>query len=205
MNREMKIKYNEGIIYGASMGVFGALYAIRKEAFNAIPKNYNVDDFFVSMNVLKDGKKVIFTNDAIADETLTGNLNEEFRRKVRIATGNFQNLKHFFPILFYFWKPVSYIFISHKVIRWLGPFLLLFILISLSMLIEFNVYKYLLGGVIFIAVLSILEMILSLMKINIKNLRFITHFLTMNIALAVGFFKFVFGNKSGIWEPSKRN
>jgi len=204
MNREMQTKYNEGLIYGSSMGVFGAIYAIKKEYFNKIPVNYKVDDFYITMKVLNAGKKVIFVKDAVADETLTGNLKEEFKRKVRISTGNYQNLKHFFNVLFKFWKPYSYIFLSHKVIRWLGPFFMITIIISLSFLTKFTFYNIVSGVFIVLMALSLFDLILSRFNKKSTFLRFISHFFTMNIALAVGFIKFSKGVKSSIWEPSKR-
>lgn len=204
MNREMKIKYNEGIQWGCSMGVFGAVYAIRPECYTKIPPNYKVDDFFISLNVLKKGKKVIFSKDAIADEILTGNIREEFKRKVRISTGNFQNLKAYLTVLIHFYKPYVFSFWSHKVLRWSGPFLFILMMLALSFLFHIESYK-----IIFIALsasflIPLIDLILSVFKIHLTFLRYITHFYAMNLALAIGFFKFVAGVKSAVWQPSIR-
>jgi cellulose synthase/poly-beta-1,6-N-acetylglucosamine synthase-like glycosyltransferase len=205
MNREMEIKYNEGILWGCSMGVFGAVYAIRPECFKAVPENYKVDDFYITMNVLKNNKKVIFCKEAVADEILTGNIKEEFKRKVRISTGNFQNLKSFFSVLFCIHKAYVFTFWSHKVIRWIGPLLFLCIVVSLSFLIQFQLYKIILITMAATFLIPLADLILSKMKIHIVLIRYISHFYAMNAALALGFFKFLSGVKSAVWEPSKRN
>ena len=205
MNREMRIKYNEGIIWGCSIGAFGALYAIRPEYYTKIPENFKVDDFFITMKVLINKEKVIFAKDAIADEKLTGDIKEEFKRKVRISTGNYQNLKTFCKYLFNIFKPYSFTFFSHKVIRWLGPFLILFIIISLISLIHIALYQIFTALLLITMLIPLIDLILIKYNINSTLLRFVTHFYSMNIALAVGFIKFAGGVKSAIWDPSQRN
>jgi len=205
MNREMQIKYNEGIIWGCSMGVFGAIYSIRPNKFYKIPENFKVDDFFITLKVLEKRGKVIFAKDAVADEKLAGNINEEFKRKVRISTGNFQNLKYFKKILLTIFSTSFFTYFSHKVLRWIGPLLLIFIIISLSFLINIKLYQILSILFLITLIIPIIDFILSKINLQFAIFRFVTHFYTMNIALAVGFFNFIKGVKSAIWEPSKRD
>ena len=40
--------------------------------------------------------------------------------------------------------------------------------------------------------------------IHISIIRFISYFVMMNVALAKGFFLFIRGANSGVWEPTKR-
>jgi hypothetical protein len=49
-----------------------------------------------------------------------------------------------------------------------------------------------------------LDMLLKRINLNLVPLRFFTHLYFMNIALFVGFVKFLQGIDSGIWEPTKR-
>jgi cellulose synthase/poly-beta-1,6-N-acetylglucosamine synthase-like glycosyltransferase len=204
MKREINMKIREGLIWGNSMGVFGAIYAIRKESFHQIPEKFTADDFFVSMKVLENNGKIIFEPEATATQNLTGSLKEEYKRKTRISSGNFQNLKTFaFPIIFKL-NSNSFCFISHKVIRWIGPFLILISVISNIFLLNINFYK--ISFLIFILsiILAILDSILKKFNINIKIIRFLTHFYTMNIALFIGFVKYIKGIENNIWQPSVR-
>ena len=47
VNRENRIKYHEGLVWGRLMGAFGACFAIRGRLFGAIPEHFIVDDFFI--------------------------------------------------------------------------------------------------------------------------------------------------------------
>jgi hypothetical protein len=58
-----------------------------------------------------------------------------------------------------------------------------------------------------IAVIAIPLIDYLLRKINIHSipLRFISHFVLMNLALLAGFFKYLGGIKNNVWQPTKRN
>jgi len=205
MNREMTIKYNEGLVWQNSMGVFGAIYAIRPQDYSPIPKNFTVDDFFITLKVIENKGKVIFSKNAIAYENLAGNINEEFNRKVRIATGNFQNLKTFYKLLLPKFNGNAFSFLSHKVIRWVGPFIIIIsFLLNIYIANNNNFYKILLILYTFSFLLPLMDYILKKINIHLIILRFITHFYSMNLALLIGFIKFAKGVKTSIWQPSKR-
>jgi len=205
MNREIVIKHNEGKIWGQTMGIYGAIYAIRKESFQPVPDGYSVDDFFITLNVLKKKGRAIMNMNAITKEDVPNHLAMEFRRKVRISAGNFQNLSYFASCLWPPYKSLAFVFMSHKVIRWLGPFLLMLIL--LSNILVFNhgmIYRISLYIQFFIYSLPLIDSILRKIRIDIVFLRFITHFLAMNSALVVGFIKNLSGKKTNIWQPTRR-
>ena len=56
---------------------------------------------------------------AYAMELSSASVREEKKRKVRIAAGGFQAMYMLYPLLF-FWKHfrLSYLYISHRVLRW---------------------------------------------------------------------------------------
>ncbi len=220
ISREVRIKTNESNIFGTMMGPFGGCYAIRKELYQPVPKNFLVDDFYINMKILEQGYKSINNTDAQVYEDVSNNLKDEFKRKIRIATGNFQNLKTFSHLLWlgigikskkiaskiHFSKiGLTYTFLSHKVLRWIIPFLIIFMTISLILLINVKIYFLALLGFILTLILPIIDLLLKKINIHISILRFVTHFYTMNLALFIGFFRFLNGVKSGIWKPTKRN
>lgn len=204
MNREMEIKYNEGLIWNSVIGIYGALYAIRKNEFPIVPLNFLVDDFYITFKILERKKNVIIENEAKAIENLPNTISEEFKRKVRIATGNFQNLRKFFKFILKPYTGVGFSFISHKAIRWTTPLLIIISIIANIFLLKYIFYIITLIGFISLTIIPILDYILKQLKINIKLLRLITHFLAMNLALLLGFLKSLKGVKSSIWQPSKR-
>lgn len=204
ISNEVQTKYAEGKIWGAMMGPFGGCFAFRKSCFEPIPTHFLVDDFYLNMLILKKGYRCINEQNARVFEDVSNESWIEFKRKIRISAGNFQNLSRFWPMLFRF-DGISYAFFSHKFLRWILPFFMLFILIATSYLsLEHLAYKILNGLFIFPLVLFIPDYLGKKIGIHFKWLRYLLHFTSMNIALFLGFFKFLGGIKSSIWEPTKR-
>jgi len=205
ISREVMIKNRESRIWGTMMGPFGGCYAIRRELYKPVPSTFLVDDFYINMKVFEQGKKAINNLRAKVFEDVSNNLRDEFRRKVRIATGNFQNLCEFRKLL---WSPIrglSFCLISHKVMRWFVPFILIIAFLCNVLLISKLLYLYLFAAYVFTIAIPAIDYGLRKLQINIVILRFITHFYSINIALLIGFYKFMKGVKTNVWQPTKRN
>ncbi|MEJ6589289.1 MAG: glycosyltransferase [Crocinitomicaceae bacterium] len=201
---EVRLKDAEGKLWGTMMGPFGGCFAIRKSLFKAVPENYLVDDFHLSMNVLDQGAHCIHESKAIVYEDVSNHLNAEFNRKIRISTGNFQNLLHFAFMLF---KPkkIAFTFISHKVIRWISPFFIIASLIfALFTFSESSISSLLLICYLSLISIVLIDIVLMKLGLHIRLLRYITHFTLMNLALLIGFFGFLRGNSNGIWKRTER-
>ncbi|MBL4715012.1 MAG: glycosyltransferase [Bacteroidia bacterium] len=203
---EKRIKFLEGVVWGTMIGAFGGCYAIRKENYARVPEKFLMDDFYISMNVLKQGKKTIQEMNAVCWEDVSDKISEEFRRKVRISAGNFQNLSVYKSLLWPPFSKVSFSFFSHKVIRWIGPFLLLIMLASCFLLSKiFDFYLDLLAIQLCLIALVVFDLLLKILNIHLKLLRFASHFYLMNLALLVGFVKYLKGVETNVWKPTLRN
>lgn len=206
ISREVHIKQNESILWGTMMGPFGGCFAIRRELYSPVPKNFLVDDFYINMKVLEQGYKCINNLEAVVYEDISNNLKDEFRRKIRISTGNFQNLRKFAFLLWSKTKGLSFCFISHKALRWIGPFfLVLAYLTNIYLAFESTFYFYVFWLHSFLLLLPLLDILLKKINIHIALLRFITHFYSMNLALLIGFFKSLKKIESNVWKPTQRN
>ncbi len=205
LKQELLIKEMESIIWGKMIGPFGGCYAIRKSIFVPVPANFIRDDFFFNMYVLSINYKTITASSALVNEDVPLDIIEEFRRKVRIAGGNFQNLGKFFRMLWPPFRPVGFCFLSHKVLRWLGPFFILLAFFSNIFLLKNELYKYLLITQIALALLALTDFIISKLNANVVFLRFISYFFIMNFATLKGFIKYLSGINSNIWQPAPRN
>jgi cellulose synthase/poly-beta-1,6-N-acetylglucosamine synthase-like glycosyltransferase len=205
LSMEMKLKNIEGRLWGTMMGPFGGFYAVRKASYEPLSKNILADDFRICMNVIRKHEKAISDTEAIVYEDVSNNLYEEFFRKVRISAGNFQNLKHFKFLLIKPFNTWSFCFISHKVLRWITPFLWLIMVLTNILLIKSSFFFYLLIilQLIFL-LLPAFDFLLKKLNIHFVPMRFFTHLIFMNIALFVGFIKYLKGIRSGVWTPTKR-
>ncbi len=205
MNFENSLKYAESKQWQIVMGAEGGCYALRKDSFKKVPSNFNVDDFFITCLVLRSKKQILFEPDALVYEDVASTTKNEFTRKARIATGNFQNLFYFKDLLYKFWGKIGFAFLSHKVLRWLTPFFFLLNYICCVMLIKTNVvFEILFFIQLFLLVLPLLNYLLVLIKIRINPLISISHFMIMNAALFVGFIRFSKGVGSSVWQPVDR-
>ena len=226
---EVGIKHNEGKVFGMMMGPFGGCYAVRKSFYEEVPENFLVDDFYINMKVLEKGGKAISELNAKVYEEVPTDWRIEFKRKIRIATGSFQNYFVFLHIMTRF-NALSFCFLSHKLLRWKGPFLMIALYITNYILAAYTfsllfakldifnanlevqispqmgLYVYIPFFLLqnLLIVLFILDILLKSIGINFFLTRLATHFLTTNLALLIGFFKFLFGVKSSVWQPTKR-
>ena len=205
ISSEVKFKHAESKLWGMLMGPFGGCFAIRKSLFIPIPENFMVDDFFVCMNILKNGNLAINDLDAVVYEDVSNQISEEFRRKRRISMGNFINLFHFKKLLLKPFTKLGFIFLSHKVIRWFGPILLILVLASNFLLISDSIfYKIAFFLQLILFIFPFIDLLLRKIGIHVLILRFITHFYSMNLALFMGMIDYLTTTKKGVWEPTKR-
>jgi len=203
--REVSIKHHESVLWESMMGPFGGCYAIRKSLYRPVPNHFLVDDFFINMSVLEQGASCISNIHATVSEDVSNSPREEFRRKKRISAGNYQNLFRFHSMLFKGSSGVGFCFFSHKVLRWIIPFLVI-ITLSLSAVLGVNSNFYMILALLQVLVLFTPVITYILGKIGIQSipLRFISHFVLMNMALLAGFLKFSGGIKNNVWQPTSR-
>jgi cellulose synthase/poly-beta-1,6-N-acetylglucosamine synthase-like glycosyltransferase len=198
---ENKIKYAESVRWNIIMGAEGGCYAIRKENFSPVPKNFYMDDFYITLNVIEQGKQIVFDKEAICNEDVPTQSQEEFKRKVRISIGNFQNLSRYKKLLWKF-NGISLAFWSHKVLRWLTPFsLMTCFFASFILMFHSNLFAVLFAFQLAGFLTPAIDWTLG---INISPLRFIGHFYLMNLALLKGFVIYIKGVESNVWQPTKR-
>lgn len=207
ISREVQLKHHEGLVWGTMVGPFGGCYALRASYWTPVPPTFLVDDFYITMRALQKGGKAINDLDAVCTETVTHDVWVEFRRKSRISAGNFQNLAVFASVLLPPWRPLAFVFLSHKVLRWFGPFFLLSMIVGsflLSLSTDWGavVFWSLTGSII---AFPFIDKGLQRLGLHWLPLRSVSYFLLMNAALLHGFFKYLKGIKSNVWERTKRS
>ena len=195
---ETDIKQHESMVYGIIPGPSGACYAIRRNLYSTVPANFLVDDFYIGFNIVTQNYKAVLNINTVCYEDVITSWKQEFFRKIRIATGNFQNLWYFKKYALNPFSDIGFIFISHKVIRWKTPFLLL--MIYYILLLEFTLFI-----LIVTLFLPIIDVLLFTFGVEFKPLRRFHYFIVMNIAVFIGFIKFCKGVKTNVWQPTTRN
>jgi cellulose synthase/poly-beta-1,6-N-acetylglucosamine synthase-like glycosyltransferase len=193
----------------SAMGAAGELFAVRMSVYEAAPSNALLDDFMISMLILKKGYKIAYTSDAYAMEYGSANMEEESKRKRRIAAGGLQSVWWLRTLMNPFKHPkTSFFFVSHRVLRWsITPF-------ALMALIPLNVaLVFMKAGGIYttIWILQILFYFcaffgywLSTKGRKNKLLYVPYYFLFMNMNVFRGINYLRSHRNSGTWEKAKR-
>jgi len=194
----------------STIGATGELFAIRRELFQEVESDTVLDDFMISMRTTLQGFRVAYEPEATASENGSSNVSEELKRKVRIAAGSYQSLIRLKKLLNPFFKPKLFFqYVSHKVLRWTlaPPALISFFVSTLFILKEQNALSfywlvfYLQLVFYFLAFFGLLT---QNKPIRIKYVYAPFYFLAMNYAMFKGFFRFLKGRQSVLWEKSKR-
>lgn len=202
---ENRLKEAESRLWGFCLGLEGGCYAVHKNLFPIIPPLFFMEDFFVTLHLLEQKKQVLWEPAARVWEDVSTSSSEEYRRKLRISIGNWQNLGRFKHLLWRRFWPLGLAFAGHKVLRWLTPFTLLLLLVSATQLSLYHWFYALAAGLYMTFIGLGLFGILVSHQHKGGFLKYPGHFIYMNLALLDGFFTYLKGVKSNAWQPTARN
>jgi len=118
----------------STVGVTGAIAAVRRGLFRAIPAGTLLDDVYWPLQVAMQGFRVVHDQRAVAYDRLPERARDEFRRKVRTLTGNFQLLTRLPGAVLPWRNPVWFQFVSHKLLRLVAPWAMLAMLVLSAVL-----------------------------------------------------------------------
>jgi cellulose synthase/poly-beta-1,6-N-acetylglucosamine synthase-like glycosyltransferase len=187
------------------VGANGGVFAIRRDLFTPLPKFAIIDDFLIAMQIRGRGYKVVYDPQAVAYEETGADARQEFQRRIRIGAGAYHALRYTWKMLLPGAGGVFFSYWSHKVLRWLAPFALALGLLSALLLsarpfylacalaglatagAAWHGYREERGG----------RRIGGIFAIPY-------YFLSMNLALMLGFFRFVSGAQTSIWRRTAR-
>ncbi len=203
---ENKLKNWEGRI-GALLGFNGAIYVIAARHWEPIPPQTIVDDFLIGMRIYRGGQTLVYEKEAIAHEETAPSIQAEFQRRTRIGAGGFQSLCWLADLLSPVYGTLSLAFWSHKVIRWACPlFMLVALVTNIALAVNGSpLYLGLLAAQTLFYGLAIFSRHLSGNRAAAKLLRLISMFVDMNIALAIGFWRWFSQRQKGTWARTERS
>jgi poly-beta-1,6-N-acetyl-D-glucosamine synthase len=189
---------------GSMMGVDGGMYVIRRELYERVPSDTIVDDFVISMRVIRQGKRVVYEPHAVAYENGTPRAADEFSRRVRLSAGAMQALKRgdFPPIT----RPVEFWqFVSHKLLRWCGPlWMVLLVVLNVFLLGSGTVYQLLFAGQVTVwGMCGVAVVSLPLRRTRIGGMTF--YFVMSHVAMAVGLMRGLFDRQRVTWPRTERS
>lgn len=185
--------------WNSVVGVSGSVCAMRRELFKPIPAGTILDDVYWPLQIVMQGRRVVHDDSAMAIDKLPMRARDEFRRKVRTLSGNYQLLQRL-PAAFLPWRnPIWLQFMSHKILRLVVPWALLALLVS-SALLNGSLYRF----ALFTQLVLYAAGIVGIWGGGGRVLRKLTSaagmFLLLNAAAWVGFWTWVSGNTTKSWS-----
>ena len=192
---ESTLKRLDSELYSA-MGAAGELCVIRRQLMTDIPDDSLLDDFVISMEIVKKGYKIAYTSQAYAMEYGSANMHEESKRKRRIAAGGLQSSWRLRSLMNPFRHPlVAFQFVSHRVLRWTITPICLFALIPLNTILVLS------GAGTVYTVIWILQILFY--AAATFGIRIPAYFVFMNLNVFRGM-AYLLNNTTGMWEKAKR-
>ena len=192
---ESTLKRLDSELYSA-MGAAGELCVIRRQLMTDIPDDTILDDFVISMEIVRMGYKIAYTSKAFAMEYGSADLHEESKRKRRIAAGGLQSSWRLRSLMNPLRHPVvAFQFVSHRVLRWTITPVCLFALIPLNTLLVLS------GEGIIYTIIWVLQILFYLSAI--AGMRISKYFVFMNLNVFRGM-AYLLNNTTGTWEKAKR-
>ncbi|MFI5264239.1 MAG: hypothetical protein ACHQM6_06970, partial [Candidatus Kapaibacterium sp.] len=162
---------------------------------------------YVAYNIMDRGKRVFYEPESVSTEVYNRSLYDEFRRKSRSASRGFHTLSFFPNLLGYSGGKNAFLLWSHKVLRWLSPFIagIIVILSGIGMIfIGGWQYMAVLFGFGLVSLITLIGWILERQNIRVPIIRQCSWFVIMNLAYIIGTLKFLAKKDEGIWLQSTR-
>ena len=205
---ESALKKMDSELYSA-MGAAGELNAIRTRLYQPMPENALLDDFVMSMRMVDQGYRIAYSPDAYAMEYGSADLNEESKRKRRIAAGGLQSIWWLRSMMNPLRNPmVAFQFLSHRVLRWsITPVALLALIplnVALVMMKAGTVYNIIWALQLLFYLAAFIAWIMERQGRKNKLLYVPYYFLFMNLNVFKGMKYLCSHQSSGAWEKAKR-
>lgn len=187
------------------MGAAGEIFAIRKAHWHPVEADSIIEDFIVSMSLVKDGYRVVYEPQAVSLEEASPNVAEEFKRKTRIVAGGWQAVVRLWPLLTPKYGLVAFQYVSHRVLRWtVVPFLLPVIVLLNAALLAEPFYQVLFGLQIAFYALAALGYKLERDGKSWKPAYLPFFFAFLNYAALCGAWRYFTKTQAVTWDKVKR-
>lgn len=206
--------------FGCCVAISGEVWAVRRELFETPPGEIINDDFYVGMQVARQGYKIAYAPQARSYERVSLSVKDEKERRSRIVAGRYQLLARARQALPLNRPVVLWQVFSHKLLRMFLPFAMFgaFIcnaLIAGILLGNTNQPKLSLMQPAYLGllILQVSFYLLAAIGIFIENksraiskLVYIPTFVVnSNHAALVGFYRFITGSQTALWQRVRRS
>lgn len=197
-----QVKTNETAL-GSSLGSHGALFFFRTDLFTPLAANTINDDFVLPMKIVEQGYQAIYDSNMVSVELEPTDLNNDFKRRLRISAGNMQQAITLASLFNPKFRGTAFTFFSGKGLRLISPYLMISCLISSALL-----SSHLLFMAMFITQVTAYSIgLLGHLLPNVfshKICRWLSYLLIGHFANLVGGLRYLIGLESSPWTRVNR-
>lgn len=192
--------------FNSLMGAAGELVSFRRELIVDLPEDTILDDFMQSFNILKQNRVMVYEPHAKAEEVSSASVEEELKRKIRIAAGGWQSMSRLPFMLNILVRPIqSWMYISHRALRWsITAFALPILFLVNAFALQYGIWYQSLFAAQILFYCAAAFAHANRDKVLPGPILAVYYFSIMNYAVIAGFGRFVKGSQKGAWERSKR-
>ncbi len=186
----------------STVGVDGAMYALRRRHLRPVSTGLIADDFVTAMNVALQGYRILYDGEAIAEEDPTPSDGMEFRRKVRVVAYAVQSFLAGEGV-----PPLRQIrlwwtYVSHKLLRWLVSFFLLAMLLASGAAAYWSLWwRCILSVEIAFYLLAVMAW--KFPKIDGRAFRVPYYFCMVNLAALLGVVRALRRGQQPVWAANR--
>jgi len=185
---------------GSILGAHGSLYAIRRELCPDLTRVRINDDYEIPVQIVAGWHRAVYAPDAVAcEEALEMG---GFARRVRIAVGNFRQLRLLGLLL---WPPRLWLlfeFVAHKLLRLIGPLCLAGALV-LNTFLSGPFYRALLVAQVVFYGLALAGWLGGGRRVRVPLLKLPYYFCMINAAYVVALARLLAGEKNVRWNAPR--
>src|SRR5215510_8353109 len=189
---------------GTLVGVSGCMYAVRRIC-HARLANDMIDDFVIATEIHLQGLRTVYEPEAIAVEDTNRRAKDEFRMRVRVIKQTLSAMRRYSKVLNPFrHKMFAIQMITHKLLRYAGPLLLIAALVSSGMAsgsVEWLRLAFL--GQLALYGAAVIGWVGERLKIKFWPLAIPYYFALVNVASFVACLKALCGKTYVVWEPNR--
>jgi len=181
----------------------GACISVRKDLYKPICETEDIDSV-IPLNVIKSNYLNVSEESAIAYDYVTHSIIGEIKSRIRMVVIDISAYIRHKELL----NPIKYSLISvsilsHKVLRWLSPYLfIVFVICGLMVGPGFGLYSWIKIGMILITALFILGYIFEICGFKVIFVSQLFGFIIANVGFMIGIWKYVFGHKISKWQKA---
>lgn len=200
-NYETFIKQSESLACSL-IGASGCMYAVRRSAYKPMYPEA-CSDFLIASLLYRQGLRSIIEPEAVCFEKTNESIKDEFQMRVRVVTQTLTDLWINRDLLNPFKTGLYAVeLFSHKILRYMAPFLLIVLFISNLVLVTESLF-FSLTFFLQVSFYSLALLARSLEKRKMKFFKQPLYFILANLASLVGFYKFLKGERIPSWETKR--